>query len=175
MNTMLKTLTGLAAFSALLVPVASQAPAGASTASAASAVPACTNADLVASFHHTDAGAGNRFGRLVLRNVSGHACRTGGFAGLSYVGHGNGTQIGAAASRIGGSSPVTLQPGQRAFSPVDEVVAQNYPAKTCRPTKVDGFRVYVPNSRLAQYVPHPTTGCANPKVHLISEKSLRKA
>lgn len=170
MKTMIKTLTGLAAFSALLVPAATQAPAGAT-----SAVPACTNADLAASFHHTDAGAGHRFGRLVLTNVSGHACRTGGFGGLSYVGHGNGTQIGAAARREGGWSPFTLQPGQRAFSPVDEVVAANYPAKTCKPTKVDGFRVYVPNATVSQFVPHRTTGCANTRVHLISHKSYRKA
>lgn len=167
---MLKTLTGLAACGALLVPVATQAPAGAT-----GAVPACTNADLKASFHAVDAGAGHRFGRLVLTNVSGHTCTSRGFGGLSYVGHGNGTQIGASATRVGGSSPFTLKPGQRAFSPVDEVVAENFPAKTCKPTKVDGFRVYVPNSTTSQFVPHRTTGCANPKVHLISHKSYRKA
>ena len=65
----------------------------------AAATPQCTNANLHATFHHTDSGAGHRFGRLVLTNVSNHACHTGGYGGLSYVGHGNGTQIGAAATR----------------------------------------------------------------------------
>lgn len=166
----IKILTGLAALGAVLLPVISQAPAGAT-----SAVPACTNAMLKASFHHLDAGAGHRFGRLVLTNVSGHACHTSGFGGLSYVGHGNGTQVGAAATRTGRASAFTLQAGQRAYSAVDEVVSANFPAKRCKPTKVNGFRVYVPNATKSQYVPHQTTGCANSTVHLLSHQAFRKA
>lgn len=179
MNTITKTLTGLAALGTLVIPAGALTTAAAdattATPATATAVPICSNAMLEASYHHTDSGAGHRYGRIVLTNVSAQTCRMGGFGGLSYVGHGNGTQIGAAATREGGWSPFDLKPGQRAYSPVDEAVAQNYPAKTCKPTPVDGFRVYVPGATKSQYVPHPTTGCANAAIHLISHKSYRKA
>ena len=135
----------------------------------------CGNADLSARYRRTDAGAGHRYGRIVLTNVSDTACRTGGYGGLSYVGHGDGTQIGAAADRE--PSPVrniVLRPGERVRSDVSETVAQNYPKKRCRPVPVDGFRVYVPNATRSQFIEHPTTGCANPRVHLLSHRAYRR-
>jgi uncharacterized protein DUF4232 len=149
--------------------------AGGTLAGAGAAdVPACTNADLDASYHATDAGAGHRYGRIVLENVSGHRCSTGGYGGLSYVGHGDGTQIGAAADRAGGKvRTLVLRPGAKAVSPVDATVAANYPRRTCKPTHVDGFRVYVPNATRSQFVAHPTRGCANAKVHLLAHKPYR--
>jgi hypothetical protein len=139
------------------------------------ATPECTNADLHATYRHTDDGAGHSFGRIVLRNVSDHACHTRGFGGLSYVGDGNGTQIGAAAVRDT-STPVrthTLQPGDRVRSAVDETRAANFRRHRCRPAPVDGFRVYVPDASVSQFVPHPTTGCRNDAVHLISHRAYR--
>ncbi len=135
----------------------------------------CTNANLHATFHHTDSGAGHRFGRLVLTNVSNHACHTGGYGGLSYVGHGNGTQIGAAATRDAGTvRTIVLSPGQRVVSEVSETVAGNFSASTCHPTAVDGFRVYVPNATKSQFIAHRTTGCANAAVHLIAHKPFQR-
>ena len=58
-----------------------------SAAAQAAGPPRCHNADLHATFHHTDSGASHRFGRIVLKNVSHHSCRTGGYGGVSYVGH----------------------------------------------------------------------------------------
>jgi hypothetical protein len=158
-------LAAVAAYGGVLVPV------GLSAADAA-AVPACHNADVRVLYRATDAGAGHRYGRIVMVNDSDHACSSGGFGGISYVR--NGTQIGAAAERVGGWSPFVLQPGQRAFSPLDEVVAQNYPRATCRPLAVDGFRVYIPNTTRSQFVKHATVGCQNATVHLMSHKSYRK-
>lgn len=142
----------------------------------ASGTPLCTNADLAASYHHSDDAAGHRYGFIVLRNTSGHACHTGGYSGVSYVGDGNGTQIGAPAVRTDRSAVATyvLRPGQRLRSPLDEVSAFNFPRSTCRRAHVDGFRIYVPESTLAQYVPHPTTGCRNHHVKLLFEKPLRR-
>jgi hypothetical protein len=97
-------------------------------------------------------------------NISGHACRTGGYGGLSFVGHGNGTQIGAPAKRAPGT-PVrsfVLRPRQFATSLVQIANAMNYDKRECRPTKADGFRVYVPNSRVSQFVAYPTLACAEP-------------
>ena len=138
-------------------------------AEASTQVRACTNADLTASYRATDAGVGHRYGRLVLTNTSDTSCRTGGYGGLSYVGDGDGTQIGAAATRDPGTvTSYVVRPGKRVVSDVDAVVAQNYPVKRCRPAQVDGFRVYVPNATESQYVAHATRGCKNPRIHLLS-------
>lgn len=145
-------------------------------ASAAASTPACTNADLTASYRHSDDGAGHRYGWIVLRNTSGHACHTGGYGGVSYVGDGDGTQIGAAAVRLDESAVRTfvVKAGGRLRSPIDEVTAYNIPKKKCRRAHVDGFRVYVPNATRSQYVPHPTVGCRNAKVHLLFQKPYRR-
>jgi hypothetical protein len=167
MNKLFALLVAAVASGTALVPVALAAPA-------AAAVPPCHSADVRVLYRATDSGAGHRFGRIVMVNITNHACSSGGFGGLSYVGWGNGTQVGAAATRDGGWSPFILRPGQRAFSPVDEVVAGNYDVDTCRPAHVDGFRVYIPNTTRSKFVQHPTTGCQNAAVHLIAHKSYRK-
>ena len=160
---------------AAAVSVAALALLAAPLAPAQAATPQCTNANLRATFHHTDSGAGHRFGRLVLTNVANHACHTGGYGGLSYVGHGNGTRIGAAADRAAGTvRTIVLKPGQRVISEVSETVAGNFSTTTCHPTAVDGFRVYVPNATRSQFIAHKTTGCANAAVHLISHKPYRR-
>jgi hypothetical protein len=142
----------------------------------AASTPACGNADLAASYHHTDDGAGHRFGFIVLTNTSGHACRTGGFGGVSYVGDGNGTQIGAAAVRQDKAAVKTfvVKAGARLRSPIDEVRAVNFAKKRCHRAHVDGFRVYVPNATKSQFVSHPTTGCRNAKVHLLFHQPYRR-
>jgi hypothetical protein len=145
-------------------------------APATAATPACTNGDLTASYHHHDSAAGHSYGWIVLTNTSGHACHTGGYGGISYVGDGNGTQIGAPAVRIDGQQVATyvVKPGQRLRSPIDEVDALNYSRHRCRPRHVDGFRVYVPNATLSQYVVHPTVGCRNQHIALIQQKPYRR-
>jgi len=135
----------------------------------------CTNAELTASYHPGDAATSHRYGRIVLRNRSDHACRTGGYGGLSYVGHGDGTQIGAAAVREPGTvRSIVVAPGQRVVSRVAEAVAAAYPRRTCRPAHVDGFRVYLPDETRSQFVAHPTTGCRNDGVHLLSHRAYRR-
>jgi hypothetical protein len=142
---------------------------------ATAATPHCASADLAVRYHVDGAAMGSTYGYLVLTNRTRRACVTGGFGGLSYVGHGDGTQIGAAAvrepSRV---RAIVLQPGQRVRSRVQEVTALNYPRSRCHPVRVDGFRVYVPNSTRSQYVVHPTVGCANPRVHLLSHRAFRR-
>ena len=156
-------LLAAAALAASSLSLATAGPAGAAE------VRSCANADLTASYHATGAGTGHRYGRLVMTNTSDSRCRTGGYGGLSYVGGGDGTQIGAAATRDPGKvRSIVLRPGQRVVSTVDAVVAANYPRKRCHPAHVDGFRVYVPNATKSQYVAHPTQGCTNSKVHLLS-------
>lgn len=134
--------------------------------------PKCTNDDLKAGYRATDAGAGSRFGEITLTNVADHACALGGFGGLSYVGGGDGTQVGAPAEREGEWRKVIMKPGQVAVSEVSESVAEKYPASNCKPTKVDGFRIYVPDSYDSQFVAHRTTACAAKDVKLLSHKAF---
>ncbi|GAA5144572.1 hypothetical protein GCM10023340_12470 [Nocardioides marinquilinus] len=158
-------------------PALAVATSAASTTSTHARVPQCDNGDLRASYRPRGGAAGTEYGVIRLTNVSDHACRTGGYGGVSYVGGGDGTQVGAPAvrERPGAVRTVVLQPGQRATSLIAEGTAQNYPRGTCRPEKVDGLRVYVPNETRSQYVPHPTTGCRSDAVHLLHQRPYRHA
>ena len=141
----------------------------------AGSVPECTNADLTASYPAGDAAMSHTYGRIVLTNTSDRACVTGGSGGLSYVGGGDGTQVGAAADRDPGTVRLyVLEPGQRVHSRVVETSYAPYPKDECRPRHVDGFRVSVPDATKSQYIPHPTTGCANAEVHLMSHRPFRR-
>ena len=167
--------TTIATAAAALALAAAGAVAG--PAAPAHAQPAqCTNSDLTASYHSRGAGAGHRYGVIALTNTSRTTCFVQGYGGLSYVGHGDGTQIGAAADRDAARAPrIVLRPGQRAASEVSESVAGVYPRRTCRPVRVDGFRVYVPDSTVSQYVVHRTTGCAARRVHLLAHQPYHRA
>lgn len=148
------------------------APAGAATG--AGDAPFCTSKDLTASYHATDAGAGHRYGRIVLRNSSGSGCRIHGYGGLSYADD-HGAQVGAAATRTPSREPhVLLQPGQRVVSTVDEVVAQNSPKRRCHPVPVTYFQLYTPEAELSQFLPHRTTGCTSTAVELVSHTAYRR-
>jgi hypothetical protein len=169
----MRTLTRILVTSALLVPGGLLAPAPL----AAAATPACTTSDLTASYHDGGGAAGTIYGRIVLRNTSGHTCRTGGYGGVSLVGNGDGTQLGAPARRIDAAAvrTIVLRPGQRVSSRIGVTEALNYPRSRCHPAHADGFRVYVPNATASQYVAHPTTGCRSHRVRLIRQQPYRRA
>ena len=130
----------------------------------------CTTRDLRVSLSRGEGAAGSTYFDLTLTNTSAHPCRTGGFGGVSLVGGGNGTQIGAPADRTqtGKVRAITLRPGGRATATLRETSAENYPPARCRPAPAEGFRVYPPNETRAAYVAHGSTGCRNAKVHLLS-------
>lgn len=153
------------------------APLGAQAATTArsAAAPQCTSSQLGYHYRAVGAATSHRYGRLVATNTSDAACRTGGYGGVSYVSGGNGTQVGAAATRAPGRvRTVVLQPGQRVVQGVAATVARAYPAEVCGPVAVDGFRVYPPNQRTSAFVPHHTLGCANPEVQLIEVTPYRR-
>jgi hypothetical protein len=132
----------------------------------------CDNGNLTAKYRGGDAATSHVYGRIVLRNTSDETCWVRGYGGLSYVGGGNGTQVGAAADRTPSNKPKTvLEPGEKVRSAVVETSYAPYPKKECKPRKVDGFRVYVPDETRSQFIEHKTTGCANPEVHLLEHKA----
>jgi Protein of unknown function (DUF4232) len=142
--------------------------------SADRATPECTNAHLTASYQGGDAAMSHVYGRIILRNTSRESCWVRGYGGLSYVGGGNGKQVGAAADRTPSNKPkVVLTPGEKVRSAVVETSLAPYPRKKCQPTPVDGFRVYIPDETGSQFIEHRTTGCANDAIHLISHKAYR--
>jgi hypothetical protein len=67
-----------------------------------------------------------------------------------------------------------VRPGQKVVSGVRETSAEPFPRHRCRPAHVDGFRVYLPDETRSQYVAHPTTGCRNAHVHLLSHRAYRR-
>ena len=154
--------------------VGAEASAGGAVAAAArttTEVARCTVDDVAVSYRDRGGAAGSVYGVIRLTNTSGQACSTGGYGGVSYVGGGDGTQVGAAARRERRSAVrlLVLQPGDRARSRVRAVSAGAYGGR-CHRRDVDGFRVYVPNETRSAFVVHPTTGCANPRVHLLSQR-----
>lgn len=112
----------------------------------------------------------------MLTNTGSASCTLQGWAGVSLVGHGDGTQIGAAAD-FDRSSPhgtVTLQPKGSAYALVTVAEAGNYPQATCQPTATDGFRVYPPGEKRALFAKYSgVTGCANAGTKLLTEKALQ--
>jgi hypothetical protein len=133
-------------------------------------VPPCGSADLAVALVGGQPAAGSVYSKLVMTNTSDHVCSTGGFAGVSYVGHGNGTQIGAPARRISAHQVQTLllHPGASAVAALQEANARNYPPVRCGPTPADGLRVYPPNQTAAVYIRHPTLACSKNGVDLLS-------
>jgi hypothetical protein len=161
---------GVLALGSVMVPVPTASAEGSRVV-----VRECVSSDLHASYRATDAALSHRFGRIVLKNVSGHRCKTGGYGGLSYVGDGNGSQIGAPADRTPSTArTIVLQPGQRVWSAVSATIVEVYPRRECRPTHVDGFRIYPPNETHSLFVKHSTRGCRNDNVHLLSHKAYRR-
>lgn len=108
--------------SRLLLPFALAALAAivpATRAGAAAALPRCHTGGVAAHLGRVDAGAGHRFERLTLRNVSGHTCRTQGWIGMQLL-HQHGRHVRTNVVRIGGPSHrVVLHPGERARTTLD--------------------------------------------------------
>ncbi|MFI5061665.1 MAG: DUF4232 domain-containing protein [Actinomycetales bacterium] len=99
---------------------------------------------------------------LVLTNTGSTDCFLQGWPGVSFVGNGNGTQLGKAAD-FDRSTPhptVKLAPGGTAKAPLRITNALNYPSSDCSPAQADGFRVYPPGSTDALFVKDATvTAC----------------
>jgi hypothetical protein len=159
-----------------LVLTAAVLALGPSASAGAAPPPECINAQLSASYKPGGAATSHRFGNLVLRNTSRTTCWVQGYGGLSYVAGASGRQVGAAATRT--PSPVervVLEPRQAARSSVSETTTGPYSPAQCRPTRVRGFRVYAPDQRTSQFVPHPTTTCANKSLKLLAHKAYRSS
>ncbi|WP_069712714.1 DUF4232 domain-containing protein [Curtobacterium sp. ER1/6] len=148
--------------SASAPPAGSSAPSTASTPTAApsstggtAAGGRCATGSLAGSIEAGSGGAaGSTYVHLALRNTGSSTCTLQGWPGVSFVGGGDGSQIGAAATRATESPhpTVTLAPGAVAVAPLQVTTAANYPTEKCQPVAADGFRVYPPGSKESLFV-----------------------
>jgi Protein of unknown function (DUF4232) len=125
--------------------------------------------------HVLGVAAGSAYYAITLVNHSSHSCRSGGYGGVSMVGGGNGTQLGAPARRDSSATPApfTLQPGGRARARLQLGQALNYSPKKCDPVRADGFRIYPPNETRSAYVAGSATACRSASVSLMSLRPYR--
>jgi hypothetical protein len=140
----------------------------------------CAAANLTGSLQPGGGGAaGSVEVNLALKNTGTASCTLQGWPGVSFVGGGNGTQIGAPATldqAAGVQHPtVTLAAGQSAVAPLKIVNWQNYSNGECAPRKVDGFRVYPPGSKQSVFISSPGTGCSDSSVKLLSVQAFTPA
>ncbi|GMA29194.1 hypothetical protein GCM10025874_24470 [Arenivirga flava] len=150
-------------------PTASSSPPPASTSPTASPTPSpsatsqgepprCLASDLSGTAV-TDEGGGaaGSFGlRLVLVNEGAASCSLQGWPGVSFVGGGDGTQLGEPATqdRSGryGDATVVLEPGGSAYAPLMVEQALNYSNADCQSRDADGFRVYPPGDEGSLFI-----------------------
>ncbi|MGI3780773.1 MAG: DUF4232 domain-containing protein [Janthinobacterium lividum] len=112
-------------------------------------------------------GAGSVSGALTFQNTGTASCTLAGFPGVSFVGGGNGTQVGQAATKTDGAVKTrTLRPGTSVKAALRRTQPGMY-GDDCHQTKVDGFRVFPPGSTESAFVAFPTTGCKSASVPLL--------
>ena len=153
-------------------PSAASTPAptpDAGTASPTSGPATCRSSQLRVRYADDQGGgaAGSRYGSLTFTNVAASPCAMTGWPGVSYVGGGDGRQLGAAADRTGSPTVVVLAPGQRASSMLREVDAGAI-GGSCSITAADGLRVYPPNSTAAVFARHPQQACRSDAANLLT-------
>jgi hypothetical protein len=136
----------------------------------------CATSDLSGSIGQGGGGAaGSVEVTLVLTNNGSSKCSLQGWPGVSFVGDGNGTQLGNPADfdRSTSHDTVVLQPGGTAQAPLKITQAMNYPEADCKPQKADGFRVYPPGSTTSLFVKDDSvTACTTTTVTLLTVGAL---
>lgn len=151
-------------------------PTGTGTATATPIEGQCDTTKLTGSIGKGGGGAaGSVEVTLVLTNNGSTQCSLQGWPGVSFVGDGNGTQLGKAAD-LDRSTPhptVVLQPGGTAQAPLRITQALNYPEADCGPKPADGFRVYPPGSTESLFVKDSDfTACTSDSIGLLQVGAL---
>lgn len=139
-------------------------------ASEVAVVQPCTTAVLAASVAGPpEESVGTYTPNLVLTNTGGTTCTLWGYPGVSFVGHGNGTQLGPAGERVDLASRqlVTLEPGESAHSTLRILNSGRYPQAMCQSEIADGFRIYPPDQVSALFAPADYTTCVGASISFL--------
>jgi hypothetical protein len=112
-------------------------PTAAATPSSDGAPAACYSMGLHASLTGYDAGAGQRYVRLVLTNLTEHPCALSGWTALELMSSGN-QALGANVTKTGAPEAITLPAGGHAHSRLHWTVvpANDETGNPCEPTPV---------------------------------------
>ena len=140
----------------------------------AGGTPTCSVDDLAITLGQSQGAAGSVLVPLQFKNTSSSPCELHGFPGVSFVGHGNGTQLGAPADWDTSQTivPNTLEPGATVVAKLQVSQAGNYDPAECKPLAADGFRVYPPHSTQSAFVKASNfTACQSTSVHLLKLNS----
>jgi hypothetical protein len=123
----------------------------------------------------TGGAAGSTGVTIVLTNTGSSPCSLQGWPGTSFVGDGNGTQLGQAAA-FDRSTPhptVQLAPGGTAVAPLKITEAGNYDQSQCQPKQADGFRIYPPGNKASLFIADANvTACQSNSVNLLTVGAL---
>jgi hypothetical protein len=121
----------------------------------------CHTGDLSVKMGTGDAAAGTYHTNLVFTDKSAHRCTLYGYPGVSWVSGDNGTQVNDPFERGSGTKKtITLAPGGQAHAVLVTHAALNFPAGSCKPTDVRGYRIYPPDETAAIFVSAPGTQCS---------------
>lgn len=115
----------------------------------------CTDSHLKISVDQGDAAAGSVMFTISFTNTGDDPCRIAGYPGVSAVGDGNGTQLGKAAQHGQAGKAAVLIPNGHAeasLKAVDVGDGGGPLGDECEATDADGWRIYAPGSKRAQYV-----------------------
>lgn len=139
------------------------------TTTPTSVVSRCTVGQLSVTLGKGNGAAGSEIVPIIFTNTAKVACELHGFPGVSFVGNGNGTQLGAAADEDTAIAiqQNTLQPEAAVQAKLKITNAGNF--GNCTTANADGLRVYPPHSYQAVFVKASgLTACTNSDVHLLS-------
>lgn len=156
-------------------PKPTTSKAAQATSAAAAAGTDCDYSGLVPTLANHDGAAGSVYLTISLTNHSSAVCKLKGYPGVSMIGSGNGTQIGAPAKRDGDQSgdEVSVPPGGSTSFILRVTSALNYDPETCKQVKADGLRIYPPGSRGALFLQDKSlTGCANEQINLLTVRPV---
>lgn len=139
-----------------------------------SSAPLCATSQLAVFLGDQDGAAGSTYINIIFINIGATECVLQGYPGVSLVGFGNGTQIGAPAARDFNAAPlISLPPGISTSSRVRITRAENFDPSWCSPQPIDGLRIYPPEETHAAFVPlSGFSGCSNPEVELLSTTAV---
>lgn len=146
------------------------APAATGSTPAAGSTTACTASQTSVRVEAQAGGgsAGHQAYDVIVTNTGTTECTIQGYPGLSMVAPSTGKQLGRAADRVAGETPLMrLEPGKSAVAPFQLTQAANYGA-SCGIADASGFRVYLPGETHADYAPLPVKACTNADLKLLA-------
>jgi hypothetical protein len=124
----------------------------------------CTTSSLQVDVGQGNGAAGSTIVPLEFSNTGGISCTLLGYPGVSFVTGVNGSQIGASAGEDPATprQQITIAPGSSAHALLQVVVAQNFPAATCKLVTAHWLKVYPPGQTHPLYLDYTAATCSNP-------------